>query len=253
MIALKDGSTVEDPRLDRIVHFDSRSREFKIRTLLDEKATLLGYRLHRRTKPAPTLDQGAEGACVGFSCSHAVGGKPFAKAVDNLWARTLYFEAQQRDYWEGGEYPGASPVYSGSSVLGGMKALHDRGLIDGYRWVGAGSQTPVDDSIDALRYVGQVVFGTYWYPSMFDTRPDGILEVDTTMQPSGGHAWCAVDALNLRLPGTDRRKMYVVIQNSWGEGWGVQRKGQGGFAYMLPEDLEKLLANDGEGAVPLKG
>lgn len=82
------------------------------------------------------------------------------------------------------------------------------------------------------------------------------MEVDTSggvASASGGHAYAGVDALNLKLPGTDRRKMYVIVQNSWGAGWGSTFKNQGGFFYMLPEDLEKLLAMDGEGAVPLKG
>lgn len=254
---LKDGTTTEDPRLDRLVEFDEASRGYQIRTLLDDKPQLLKvFRRHRYAKPGTTLDQGHEGACVGFSCSHAVGARPFKKYVTNQSARELYWEAQRLDYWAGGEYPGASPVYSGSSVLGGMKALYAAGDISSYRWIGAGSKTPVDDAVDALRYVGQVVFGSYWFPSMFDTQPNGLMEVDASggvRSASGGHAWTGVDALNLRLPGTAKRKLYIVAQNSWGNHWGGTFKKQGGFFYMLPEDLEKLINLDGEGAVPLKG
>ncbi len=38
MITVKDGSRVRDPRLDRLVRFDLRSKEFPIRILVEGKA-----------------------------------------------------------------------------------------------------------------------------------------------------------------------------------------------------------------------
>ena len=250
-IILKDGSTAQDPRLGRVQEFDEASRGFQVRTLLDARQSLV--KIRRRVKPGVTLDQGHEGACTGFSASHAAESRPFGiKGIDNAWARAVYFENQQNDDWDGGEYPGATPVYSGSSVLASMKTLKNRGLISSYRWVGAGSQTPVDDVIDTLKYVGPVCFGINWYPSMFDVQPSGLLEVDATVDPAGGHAICGHDAVYKKLPETTKRALYVVLQNSWGTGWGVKYKGQGGFAYVKVEDIETLLTKGGEGAVPLK-
>lgn len=250
MIQLKGGFVTSDPRLDRIPEFDPASRGYQIRETLETVK-----RRRRGMRYGPTLDQGREGACVGFSCIHSVAARPIAikkPPATNELARETYFLAQQKDHWPGGEYPGASPRYAGSSVLGGMKALQEKGFIREYRWVGAGSQTPIDDVRDTLRFVGQVVFGTYWYPSMFNVRPDGILEVDATARPAGGHAYAGVDAVWKKLPGTDKRREYIVIQNSWGLDWGVTYRGQGGFAYVKVEDIETLLMNQGEGAVPIK-
>lgn len=251
-VVLKDGSTTTDRRLDRIPEFDDASRGFQIRTLLDTRSSILPRR-RRRLQPGPTQDQGREGACTGFSCGHAMLSRPFKVAgVDGPWCRACYYDNQRNDDWPGGEYEGATPRYGGSSVLASMKTLVSRGLISSYRWVGAGSQTPIDDVVDTLKYVGPVCFGVNWYESMYSTQPNGILEVDASVDPVGGHAICGHDAVYKKLPGTARRALYVVLQNSWGADWGVQFKGQGGFAYVKVEDIETLLNKGGEGAVPLK-
>jgi hypothetical protein len=69
------------------------------------------------------MDQGAEGACVGFGATRAMmllNRKRYAP-------RWLYQEAQKIDEWEGGSYPGASPFYEGTSVRAAMDVLRDRG------------------------------------------------------------------------------------------------------------------------------
>jgi len=251
---LKNHSVTLDPRLDRFAQFDDASRNHQIRELLEQRSSIKKLiRRHRSMKLGRTLDQGQEGACTAYSTGHAMQQRPFNNAPFLSTAlHEMYFENQQRDEWPGGEYPGATPVYSGSSVLASMKTLKARGYIKEYRWIGAGSGRAIDDLVEAVRYIGPVCLGINWYESMEDVDQHGILHVDTS-KVAGGHAICAVDALTLKLPGTAKRQQYVVLQNSWSPTWGAKFKGQGGFCYVTFEDVQKLLDNDGEGAVPLKG
>lgn len=247
---LRDGTTTEDPRLDRLVQFDPRSRNFQIRPLLAEAK-------RRRIRPQPyqTLDQGQEGACVFFSISQRLNASPRAirPRLTNERARHFYLEAQKIDEWEGGSYEGAAPHYEGTSVLAGMKVAHREGFIGSYRWIGAGSQTPIDDLVDTCRYVGGVVMGTPWLRSMFKPQPNGRLEVIPDSGVGGGHAWVVHDVWYGKLAGDTKRHLYGVTQNSWGEGWGSKFRGVGGHAFVRIEtDMEWLLANQGEGAVPLR-
>lgn len=252
-ITLKNGAVTSDPRLDRLVQFDEASRGYQMRELLNQHPRLLAKR-RRYINPGPTRDQGPDGACTGFSVTHGMEGTPFkVRGLSDATAKEWYFDNQRNDEWPGGEYPGATPQYGGSSVLASMKTLLQRNLITQYRWIGAGSQKLMDDLHDTLKYVGPVNVGTYWYPSMFDPQPSGRLTVDLTDAAAGGHAYCLHDWVAKKLPGTDKTKQYVLMQQSWGV-WGVSRTrgGQRGFAYIAVEDMEALLTNDGEGAVPIR-
>lgn len=252
MVDLKNGATSDDPRLDRVVQFDDKSREFQVRALLGSHARTLAKK-RRHIVPGLTLDQGREGACTGFSAAHAVASTPFrAKPIDGAKAREFYYENQRNDAYPGGEYEGADPRSGGSSVLAAMKTLRAQKLIDSYHWIGAGSQSIMDDLHDTLKFVGPVCFGINWYESMFSTTPGGLLEVTITPKPAGGHAICAHDWVNKKLEGTAKRHDYIVLQNSWGDDWGGKYKGKGGYAYLRVEDAEAILNKGGEGAVPIR-
>jgi hypothetical protein len=129
---LKDGSEINDPRVDRIVRFDERSRGFSI--LQDIPVVRPKTKTWKNTK---VLDQGKEGACVGFGCCHALLTNPniTTENIGNRYAKELvYWEAQKIDQWPGGSYPGANPKYSGTSVLAGLKVLKNKGFISEYKW-----------------------------------------------------------------------------------------------------------------------
>ncbi len=240
MIVLRDGSHTENPRLDRLVERDERNLGFPIGEVVPEAIRA------RTWSCAPRLDQGQEGACVGFAWAHELAAQPqVVKGTDAQFARErLYWEAQRIDPWPGGSYPGATPAYEGTSVLAGAKAVAALGLIREYRWA-----FTTDDILRAISHEGPVVMGSVWYRSMFRPRPSGLLEVDPSSGVAGGHAWL-LRGQRFRTPlrgeprsaGTE----LVRIRNSWGPAWG-----HAGDAFLRLEDLEHLLTTDGDACVPI--
>ena len=234
-----------DPRLDRQRSFDERSRGFTVREYLEEMEP--EKRLRGRTwSPGPVLDQGMEGACVGFSCTHRRNGRPLRFNLTNDDARRVYHRARQLDVWPGENY-------EGTSTLAGMKAGKEFGWWDEYRWCGAGSQSALEDVLDALDDIGPVVLGIDWLDTMMSPRPSGLL--DCSGNVAGGHAICAVGyRMKARLKGEGSKPIEVaVLQQSWGLNHGVAAYGQtGGFVFIRLTDLDMLLHRQGEGAVPIE-
>lgn len=227
-IVLKDGSTTEDIRLDRLRQFDEKSRGFRAVEGLDNKKKR-GY-----TWRVPKwLDQGQEGACVGFAFGHDAIARPVSVSnVSDEYARNrIYWRAQEIDPWVGGSYPGASPVYEGTSVLAGAKAAQELGHFDRYEWAFS-----VDEMVLALGYKGPAVIGIDWMSGMFDTDIDGF--VHATGYVAGGHA-ILVKAVNFK-------KGFFVLRNSWGSEWGDE-----GDCKISFDDMAKLLSQQGEVCLPV--
>lgn len=216
--------------------FDERSKSFPIRSAIS-------VRPKRRTKKwsnGVILDQGREGACVGFGWTAEALSTPVAVDLKRLkadapddptaFAHAIYQRAKVID-----DYPGED--YEGTSVLAGAKALQELGLIKEYRWC-----FTIEDVIDALLTKGPVVLGIYWYDSMYGTN-DGILDVSGEIV--GGHCITAVGFKLAKdsVTGEDT----IILQNSWGYSWGTW-----GLAEIRVRDLKALLDNDGEACVPTK-
>ena len=183
------------------------------------------------------LDQGREGACVGFSWSQECNASPVAigrHIITYDFALGLFVVAR-RDYdqWYG-------EGYDGTSVDAGAAALKAKGYMAAYKWAKS-----VEDVARAVAYEGPGVAGTYWKSGMFEPRPSGLLEV--TGANEGGHAWL-IRGVNMRprLKGETRLGPCLVMTNSWGPDWGL-----GGTAYVRFEDFEALLKEDGEFCVPI--
>lgn len=229
MVQLKDGTTTEDPRLDRLIQFDPKSREYPIRQLVGDKP----LRSYTWGLPITNLDQGYEGACVGFSWNHELAARPAPVAgITNETARQTYFAAQRIDEWEGGAYPGAQPFYEGTSVLAGVKAVQAQGKIKEYRWAFS-----LNDALLAIGYQGPGVLGCWWYEGMMNPDAKGFIK--PTGRAVGGHAIC--------VRGISVKNRTVRLSNSWGEDWGI-----GGDCFMTFEDFEKVLLNEGEFCIPVQ-
>lgn len=213
------------PRLDRQPAFDQRSRNFSIRPLV------AGIRRQKSLWPIPSplpLDQGAEGACVGFGWSGQMAVGPIYNPASNSYARQYYEDARQVDRSEGRYYR------EGASVLAGAKVAQRRGLINGYRWAFG-----VDDVIDTLCAKGPVVLGINWYESMYQTNPDGRVVVNG--QIVGGHCILATGY----IPNdSEWGGNYIQWVNSWGPSYGKQ-----GVGYIRDTDLAMLLNQQGEACI----
>lgn len=231
-----------DPRLDRREHFDERSRAYPVRALLTS-SQLQRPRSYTWSVPSGVvLDQGREGACVGFAIAHELAARPVVVGgVSDAFALQLYRRAQQLDPWPG-------EAYSGTSVLAGMQAAQELGHFDEYRWAFG-----VDDAVLAIGYRGPVVFGVPWYSDSYVTDERGWLRVSGTVV--GGHAIVGIGVRvldrNGRRPASfaelDRDASSVLLLNSWGRGFG-----RNGRARVSLRNLDVLLQNGGECVVPVK-
>lgn len=231
---------MRDVVLDWIPRHDERSREFSVGPLTAgkprPKSTYWG-------SPKEVLDQGREGACVGFAWTNKLLALPIRSKLpmpSNDFARNVYHSAQKVDEWEG-------EAYSGTSVLAGAKIVKMGGFITSYRWAFS-----IDDVLNALAFVGPVVLGIPWMDSMYSTAPGGLISVSGTKV--GGHAITATGygVRDFVVSTQDGRKAkqsleVVRLRNSWGDDYGV--KGDG---YIQVADLEQLLKNKGEACVPVK-
>jgi hypothetical protein len=224
-IRLRDGSTTEDARLDRLIEFDPRSLNYPVSEILPEGFRSKTWRLNERN------DQGPDGACVGFGTGHRLAAAPIeVGGVDYKFSFDLYRAAQQLDPWEGDDY-------EGTSVLAGIQAAANLGFIKEYRWC-----FTIEDYIRALAFEGPVLVGTWWDHSMFRPDDNGLISPDGNH--AGGHCYLL---RGVTLKPRFAKEPVFRITNSWGKGWG-----KNGEAYITVSDFESKLMPDGEGAVLLE-
>lgn len=231
---------MHDRILDWRSNHDPRSREFSIAPLTASRprpaSTYWG-------NPRQVLDQGREGACVGFAWTNKLLALPLSTQLStppNDFARTVYRQAQKIDEWDGENY-------SGTSVLAGAKIVKGLGYISEYRWAFS-----IEDILNALAHVGPVVLGIPWLEAMYDTEPGGLVTVGGTKV--GGHAITATGYGTRSFPvsaepGRKATQTLDVIRwrNSWGPTYGVT-----GDGYIRVSDLETLLKGGGEACVPIR-
>lgn len=229
--------------VDRIPHFDDRSRNFAAIPEGDERP------FRSRTWSCDVYnDQGREGACVGFAWTHELAARPKIVRRDANFAHQIYKRAQQLDGTPGEDY-------SGTSVLAGVKAVmelsNSRGnaFIREYRWAFG-----IEDVAKVIAYKGPVVLGINWYYDMY--TPDiNTHFITPTGDLVGGHAIMAngvrIVKKDKALPAiwdnVDTARSWVRLHNSWGRDYG-----DGGDAYITIDNLDSLLRNQGEACVPTK-
>lgn len=210
--------------LDWRSRHDERSLMFGVAQDLDWGAPLRDKTWRR----GPVLDQGKEGACVGYGCSGELAAQPApVRGVTNATALAFYRDAQRIDEWPGEDY-------SGTSVLAGMKTAMQRGYYSGYHWC-----FDVDQMARTVVQLGPVVIGVPWRSGMYDTGPDGVVQVEGS--EVGGH--CLV-VIGYRRNYKGLGPCFVWL-NSWGPTYGLNGRG-----FVRKDDMATLLAKSGECAVP---
>lgn len=229
-----------DPRLrplNWVPQHDERSRAYGIADVADVPPAEVEL-IPKLWTEGPTLDQGTEGACVGFGWTGALLAEPYAPltqplaASANLTALSYYQRAKQVDEWPGEDY-------SGTSVLAGAKVLAEEGKISEYRWCFS-----IEDVRYAVMYHGPVVLGVPWYESMYSTDADARVQVSGPKV--GGHCIILTGYLPLATIGQESIQAFRW-RNSWGESYG-----RGGSAWISFDDLAMLLSQNGEACVPTK-
>jgi hypothetical protein len=155
--------------------------------------------------------------------------------IDNAYALARYRRNQEEDRKMGHSF------YSGATVLATMKASKADGLITGYRWCFG-----VDDCVDTLCSSGPVSLGISWLNNMFETSPEG--RVDVSGPEVGGHF--------IDLLAYDVHPVWGPVVgwlNSWGFSYGVSEPRLNlhkGVGWLTLPDLATLLAADGEAVAP---
>lgn len=223
----------EDRVLDWAPRHDPRSLSYPVAAVIGERPRLR----NKLWRVGEILDQGREGACVGFGWTAEALATPVAVdlnrlAVDvprspNPYALDLYKRAQKIDEWGGEDY-------EGTSVNAGAKISRENGIVKEYRWAFG-----IDDVVDALLTKGPVVLGIEWRYDMY-WAPNGV--VNATGKVVGGHCLLAVGYVvkSEKLGGEDG----IILQNSWGKTWGIN-----GLAQIRVSQLSDLLENNGEAAI----
>lgn len=220
--------------LDWGPNHDPRSLAFAVRSVIQTVPTPR----NKLWRTGQILDQGREGACVGFGWTAEALSTPVAVNLSrtkikvptepNAFARNIYREAQKIDEWAG-------ESYEGTSVLAGAKVMRSLNLVREYRWAFTS-----DDILDSLLTKGPVVIGIWWYSGMYNA-PNGVLSVSG--QKVGGHCLAIV---GYRLA-KDSKTGYdsYILQNSWGNDWGIN-----GLAEIRVDQLNELIQDEGEACVP---
>lgn len=169
-------------------------------------------------------DQGDTSMCTAFALTHAMADGPVTHRGQNPLAdpRATYAEIQSIDKAEGRDY---GPD-GGATSLAMAKCAMRRGWIGEYRW-----GYSLADFLAGIK-VGPVLLGVNWYSGMdWPDKKRGVIRANGFVR--GGHEIVA--------NGVDLDDGLVRLKNSWG-----RQYGRGGHAYLPFEDLERLIAEDGD-------
>lgn len=178
-------------------------------------------------RPGSVLDQGREGACVGYGCLAEVLAAPVPGRLAASNAVRWYHRAQRFDEWPG-------EGYEGTSVNAGMKVGREFGWWGGWRWAFG-----VDEMRSAIQ-LGPLVLGIPWHAGMYRTAADGVVRVSG--QQVGGHCLLVV-GWSVDYTGAGPGFWW---RNSWGTGYGI-----GGSAFVPEDTMGELIEGVGECAVPV--
>lgn len=221
---------------------DPRDARYPMRLLLDPlrdqffpRGLPAGTRHYRQ---GPVLDQGPTGTCVAHAWAGWLYGAPLmTKPASVPTPYNLYRAIVAIDEWDDNDFEATAPdnqLQSGTSVRAGVQLLRSRGHVQNFLW----AETTEDVRAWHLAGLGGVVLGTWWTEGMLDPDRDGVLHY--TGDAVGGHAYKTSGWTDtLKYKGRTQRAARIL--NSWGDTWG-----ENGRAWILEEDLARLIADQGE-------
>lgn len=201
--------------------YDPRAKKFTMDRFLDVESPA-DVPTHKVWDVGPVLDQGKEGACVGFAwtgwrnCSPVVPSTSFT----NEYAIDVYRRATEIDEWPNENWQNSS----GTSNQAGAKIMREEKALDSFTWARG-----VADMKLWLLTKGPVVWTCQWRSGMYRTDSMGFLRVSGSIV--GGHA--------LLCYGVDERGNFLV-QNSWGRDFGI-----GGLCKVSPSTMDFLASLGG--------
>lgn len=226
--------------LGRHVNHDPRSRNYE-----NKPKKLVRPRSRMHEIRANALNQADLGSCVGHTAAQwlnctltaknrrrglmpgrrmSLGFKP-ASYLNDEDARTLYSAASKADEFDGA-WP---PTDTGSSGLGGAKALQKYGFIENYYHV-------FDFETLVATIVEQpAMLGVNWYQGMFDPDKKGVIR--PTGSAMGGH--------EILIRGVDFTNQRFRLRNQWSPEWGIK-----GDCFISFTDMQRLLKEQGDVTVP---
>lgn len=219
------------PVFGRLPQPDERNRNFPIAALFKT-----GKEMVNRTwalKEPLVLDQSNIGMCVATAFGYELALAPVYVSGITIpkLLNKVYYEAQKIDPFPGGDYPGANPKSSGTSILAGVKTLQALGYYGAYRWAFSAQELAFGISAE-----GPAVIGINWYAGMM--QPDKNRLIRPTGKLLGGHAVC--------VRGVNFRTQTLLLQNSWGKDWGAN-----GCCLISFKDMERLLNRNGDAVFPV--
>lgn len=235
---MRDGSTAADPRLGcLIVKPDPRNHDYPITALMGMDSLVL-QPVNRRWQVTWPLDQGLEGCCVSMGIAHELLTPDLVlppQRTDVQWClEHIYWPAQQKDPWPGGEYPGALPHYSGTSLEAGLKVVrHDLKLTGSYHWA-----TRVRDILIGIGHHRPAIMAMPMLEGMMRPDRNGLIRYQGSLV--GGHCLLADE---VQLPRWRFNKILIGLQQSWGAEYGIK-----GRVYLSEADLELIMAQGGQAA-----
>jgi hypothetical protein len=215
--------------LGRNVHHDSRNLAYPWRHS--------GRRLTSQlwARHGAILDQADLGSCTGnaetgaLECDPCFAALPAAHpALDEDLAVRIYSLATSLDPFPG-TYP---PTDTGSDGPDAAKAAKSLGLISGYLHC-----LSLADVLDALEQHPAII-GLNWYDSMDQPSSSGLVTISPGASVRGGH--------EVLCRGKDDSARVLLLDNSWGTGWGKAGSFSMGYA-----TLDRLLHEQGDATISL--
>lgn len=176
------------------------------------------------------------GTCVAFGTGAKINAAPIMQPLP-MSEYDFYRGIVSRDEWRENDHEASAPdsgLQSGTSVRASAKYAQELGLIEEYRW----AEDVEQGRAFILIGLGGLVGGFTWKSNMMDTDSEGF--VSFTGQTVGGHC-IYINGWNDRVKRGGRYVRAARAQNSWGTNWGQQ-----GRFWILEDDLQKMIADDGE-------